>query len=90
VKPADMLRRRLEEDERIREAILADFIVDPTWTRGAIRHMVVVRDVANRLGVRKRGWPFMRQVYRACRVLGARRVKPSNKALWRGLRRREE
>lgn len=87
--PAELVRRKLDDQRRIVEAILADFVVDLEWTRGRIRHMVVVHSVAGRLGVRQVGYPFMRRVYAACRRLGACRVKPHNKALWRGLRRRE-
>lgn len=86
----ELLRLRITQQARIRAAVLEDFEVDPTWTKGAVRHMVVVRDAAKRLGVREVGWPFMRLVYAACCSLGARRVKPRNKALWRGLRRRGE
>ena len=90
MKPIDILRRKRGELDAIREAILAEFVVDPMWTRGAIRHMVVVRSVATRLAVREVGWPFMRKVYTCCRQLGARRIKPFNRALWRGLRRHED
>lgn len=89
MKPADLVRRKLDEDRRIREAILADFVVDPTWTRGAIRTMVVVHAVVRRLGVRLSYSRFVPKVNRACSGLGARRVRPTNQALWRGLRRRE-
>lgn len=89
MKPADLVRRKLGEMDRIREAILADFVVDPTWTRGRIARMVVVHAVARRLGVRVHYARFVPKVNRACSSLGARRVQPKNRALWRGLRRRD-
>lgn len=89
MKPADLLRRRLAEDQAIRDAILAEFIVDPTWTKGAIRRMVVVHAVARRLGVRVTQRVFVPRVNRCVARLGARATHPKRRALWRGLRRRE-
>jgi hypothetical protein len=89
VTPAQLVRRKLDDQRRIVEAILADFIVDPTWTKGAIRRMVVVEAVARRLGVRVSHRVFVPRVNRAVRCLGARPIRPFNKAMWRGLRRRE-
>lgn len=87
--PAELVRRKLDDQRRIVEAILADFVVDPTWTKGAIRRMVVVNAVAKRLQVRVNYPWFIPRVNRCVRRLGARATGPQNKATWRGLRRRE-
>lgn len=87
--PAELVRRKLDDQRRIVEAILADFVVDPTWTKGAIRRMVVVHAVAKRLQVTVSYPWFVPRVNRAVLSLGARSTEPQSKATWRGLRRRE-
>lgn len=87
MKPRDLLRRRLDEDRLLREAVLMDFeVVDDK--RVQVRHTVVATAVAKRLGVKGFQWPFLVRVGRCVAELGAERIRPKNRRVWRKLRRR--
>ncbi|MCA1824363.1 MAG: hypothetical protein LC640_08910 [Frankia sp.] len=84
---ADLLRRRLDEQAAIREAVLAEFEVTDSRS-DRLRRMVVVVSVAQRLGVKPFNWRFVGRVSRVVQELGAEPIIPFNRRMWRKLRRR--
>ncbi len=84
---ADLLRMRAREQERIREAVLAEFEVTASRS-DRLRRMVVVVAVASRMGVKPFNWRFVGRVSRAVQDLGAEPIIPKNRRMWRKLRRR--